>query len=78
MGQRWLDGYSADVEIYLLIKGKRHDVAQIGGSKLILRGNPEIPANTRATLVVIVDGNEERQEIILCEEARQEEPVAFF
>ena len=78
MGQRWLDGYSADVEVYLLIKGVRYDVAQIGGSKLILRGDPDIPANTQATLVVIVDGVEERQDIVICETARQEEPVAFF
>ena len=78
MGQRWLDGYSADVDVYLLIKGTRYDVAQIGGGQLILRGNPEIPANTQATLIVIVDGLEERQEILICEDAREEEPVTFF
>jgi hypothetical protein len=78
MGQRWLEGYSADVEVYLLVRGVRHDVAQIGGGKLILRGNPDIPANTEATLVVIIDGVEERQDIVICEAARQEEPVAFF
>jgi len=78
MGQRWLDGYSADVEVYLLVKGKRYDVAQIGGGSLILRGDPAIPAKTQATLVVVVDGIEERQEIILCDDTLSEEPVAFF
>lgn len=78
MGQRWLDGYSADVEIYLLIDGRRYDVAQIGGGSLILRGNPEIPADTTATLVILIDGVEERQEIVLCDPAREEEPIAYF
>ncbi len=78
MGQRWLDGYSSEVDVYLLIKGERYDVAQIGGGSLILRGNPVIAANTQATLVIIVDGVEERQEIHICEDVRHEEPVAFF
>jgi hypothetical protein len=78
MGQRWLDGYSADVEVYLLIKGKRYDVAQIGGGSLILRGDATIAAKTQATLVLVVDGIEERQVIILCDDTRREEPVAFF
>jgi hypothetical protein len=62
----------------LLIKGERYDVAQIGGGSLILRGNPTIPAKTQATLVIVIDGVEERQEILICEDARNEQPVAFF
>jgi hypothetical protein len=71
MGQRWLDGYSAEVEIYLLIEGKRHDVAQIGGGSVIA-------AKTPAELVIVIDGEEERQKILLCQDARREEPIAFF
>ena len=78
MGQRWLDGYSAEVEIYLLIEGKRLDVAQIGGGSLIMRGNPVIAAKTPAELVIVIDGEEERQKILLCQDARREEPIAFF
>ena len=78
MGQRWLDGYSANVEAYLLIKGERYDIAQIGGGALILRGTPDIPAATRATLVVKVDGEEERQQIMICEHVRHEEPVPYI
>ena len=78
MGQRWLDGYSADVEIYLLIEGRRYDIAQIGGGKFILRGSPQITAQTLATLVILVDGEEERQEIVICNDVQHEEPVAFF
>ncbi len=78
MGQRWLDGYSAHVEAYLLIDGKRYDIAQISSGSMILRGDVKLTANTRATLVIIVDGTEEREEITLCEDAGEEEPVAYF
>ena len=78
MGQRWLDGYSADVDIYLLVKGERYDVAQIGHGKLVLRGEAQLAAQTEAILVIVVDGVEERQRIIICEDARCEEPVTFF
>jgi hypothetical protein len=77
MGQRWLDGYSAAVEIYLLVDGKRFDVAQIGGNSLILRGSATISANTHATLVLIIDGVEQREEILICQNTREEEPVEF-
>jgi hypothetical protein len=79
MGQRWLDGYSADVEVYLLIAGERVDVAQIGHGKLILRTPREFPPGTRATLVFTVDGQEEREEVVLCEGAANvEEPVMYL
>ncbi len=65
MGQRWLDGYSAEVEIYLLIAGKRHDVSQIIDDTLILRDQQSISPGTRAMLVIKVDGHEEREQIRL-------------
>ena len=43
MGERSLDGYSADVEIFLMIDGRRHDVAQISGESLFLRHPHPIP-----------------------------------
>lgn len=78
MGQRWLDGYSAAVEIYLLVDGTRYDVAQIGAGSLILRGPAQIAAQTMATLVMVVDGEEERQQIVLCSNVQDEEPVTYF
>ncbi|REK06748.1 MAG: hypothetical protein DWQ37_22125 [Planctomycetota bacterium] len=79
MGQRWLDGYSADVEIYLLIDGKRFDVAQITDGSLILRDSYEIPAETAAELVLKIDGHEEREKIFLRSGSEsREEPVPFF
>jgi hypothetical protein len=79
MGQRWLDGYSAEVEIYLLIAGRRIEVAQIMGDTLILREQHPIPPETFAELVIKVDGNEEREQIFLRAGAESsQELVPFF
>ena len=78
MGQRWLDGYSAHVEVYVLVGGERYDIAQIGDGSFILRGSPDIAPDTRATLVIKIDGEEERQEIVICGNVRHDEPVAYF
>ena len=79
MGQRWLDGYSAQVELYFLVDGKRHEIAQIGNGSFILRDPNEIPPGTSGTLVIKIDGREEREEVMLCNgAAKREEPVLFF
>ncbi len=79
MGQRWLDGYSAEVEIYLLIDGRRISVAQIAGDTLILRDQQPIPPGTMATLVIKIDDHEEREQIFLQAGAENsKELVPFF
>jgi hypothetical protein len=79
MGQRWLDGYSAHVEIYLLVNGERFDIAQIGRGSLILRDSREIPPATHAKLVIKIDGHEEVEYVFLAEgAANSEQPVPFF
>ena len=79
MGQKWFDGYSAAVEIYLLIDGKRYDVAQIGAGSLILRDSHKIPPHTHAKLVIKIDGTEEAEYVFLGEGANNnEELVPFF
>jgi hypothetical protein len=78
MGQLWLDGYSAEVEIYLLIDGKRLDVAQIARDALVLRDEHPIPPGTAATLVTRIDGHEEREEIFLRAGAENNEQLVPF
>lgn len=78
MGQRWFNGYSAEVEIYLIIDGRRYDVAQIGKGSLILRDSHEIPPSTHAKLVVKIDGVEEVEQVFLGEGVRGEELASFF
>jgi hypothetical protein len=79
MGQIWLDGYSAAIEIYLIIGGQKHDVAQIGGGSLILRHAVKIPPMTNAKLVVKIDGREEVEQVLITDGATcNREPVSFF
>ena len=79
MGQRWFDGYSADVEIYLVIDDKRYEVAQIGSGSLILRDFREIPPCTHAKLIMNIDGNEEAEDVFLGDGAKgNEELVPYF
>jgi hypothetical protein len=78
MGQRWLDGYSADIEIYLIVDGKKHDVAQIGGGSLILRDPIATPADTSAKLVIRIDGHEEIEQVVLTNGSAKDEPVISF
>lgn len=65
MGHRWSDGYSADVEIFLLIDDQRHDVAQIGAGSLILRRPREIAPDTTARLIIRIDGREDDEQVLL-------------
>jgi hypothetical protein len=65
MGRAWPDGYSAHVEVYLVIADERIDIAQIGKSSFVLRDPRTIAPSTPATLVLKIDGKEEREEIIL-------------
>ena len=79
MGQKWFDGYSAEIEIYLVINDKRYDVAQIGAGFLMLRDSNEIPPHTHAKLVMIFDGVEEAENVFLADGAKNnEELVPFF
>jgi len=79
MGQRWFDGYSADIEIFLLHGGKKFDVAQIGGGSLILRDPAPIPAGTNVTLIIRIDGREVSESVLLTGSAEiAEQPVPFF
>ena len=79
MGQRWLDGYSAHIDMYLLIDGEKHDIAQIGRGTLILRNPAVIPPGTEATLMFKIDGVEEVSHVLLPAGAEKfEEPVPYF
>ncbi len=56
MGMNWPDGgYSSEVEIYLLVDGKKVPVSHIGPDSIILR-NKEFVRSGHAEIVIIVDG----------------------
>ena len=79
MGHRWQDGYSADVEIYLLVGDSRIEVAQVMGDSLVLRRHQTLPSETIATLVIVVDGQEDREQILLrTSQGSDSDLVAYF
>ncbi|HWA97075.1 MAG TPA: hypothetical protein VG713_01220 [Pirellulales bacterium] len=79
MGQLLFDEYSADVEIFLLVDGKRYDVAQIGSGSLILRKPAPLPPGTDARLFIRIDAHEEVTPILLTEGADVDSrPIPFF
>jgi hypothetical protein len=59
-----VDRYSAEVTLCLLIDGHELQISQVGPDMLILRDQLDTKT-TNATLVITVDGNERRQEIVL-------------
>ena len=56
--------HSARVDIYLLVNGRRLDVASCLGNKCTLR-NPDEAAPDHAELVITVDGEERRRRVYL-------------
>jgi hypothetical protein len=66
MGNRWKDGYSASVELYLLVGGERFRVAQVGPKSFVLKDDDAlIPPGTEGYLVIIVDGRKKSYPILL-------------
>jgi len=69
MGIQRENGYSAHVEIYLLVDGEPLRVAQVGPGSLILRDLREIPPGASAKLVIKIDDHNEEHDVILFEGA---------
>jgi hypothetical protein len=78
MGQRWLEGYSAQIELYLLLDGQRLEVEQVAGGFFVLRDSHAIPPGTKATLVIKIDGREEREEVFLKSGTTDNEQIVHF
>jgi hypothetical protein len=65
MGTQWKDGYSAHVELFLLVEDKKLRVAQVGPESLILRDACTIPPGTRGRIVIKVDDNQKEHDVVL-------------
>ena len=65
MGKKWADGYSAHVELRLAIAGFSIPLAQVGPTHFILQSNFSAPRWTTAELLITVDGDERRIDIVL-------------
>lgn len=67
MGVHWKQGgYSATVEMYLLVDNKQYDIAQIGPSFLLL-SHPQAISSGHAQIVIRIDDHEEVQDVILAQ-----------
>jgi hypothetical protein len=78
MGSQGLDGYSAQVAIYLLVHGEQLRISKIGPTAFFLRDRLAIPPATHAQILFRIDGHEEIQNIFLSEGATgTAEPVTY-
>jgi hypothetical protein len=79
MGTSWAHGYSAHVELFLVVGGEKLRVAQVGPDSLILRDLRVIAPSTSAKLVINIDDHREEHDVVLFEGAAgTNEPVRFF
>lgn len=65
MGTQHKDGYSADVEGFLVVAGQRIRLATSNGCSVVLAESCELVPNTVAELLVIVDGSETSRAVTL-------------
>ena len=78
MGTHWKDGYSAQVELYLLVLGEQLRISRIGRDSFVLRDRLAIPPSTQAVLLIEVDDHSELQDILLPEGADgSDQPVRY-
>jgi hypothetical protein len=57
-------GYSADVQLFLIVDGRTYALAQIGPDFVTLREPAELPT-ADAEVVMVVDGRENRWAVTL-------------
>ena len=65
MGTHHKDGYSADVEGYLVVDGRRTRLAKTNGSVFVLAEPREVTPGTEGELLVIVDGRKHSRRVML-------------
>lgn len=65
MGIQWQDGgYSAEVEIFLLVDGRKLPVSHIDDKTLILREGEAVPDGP-AQVIIRIDGRENIYDVII-------------
>lgn len=78
MGRYWVDGYSADVEIYLLLEdGRRLEISQIANGRFFLREPSALP-EMFARVVIKVDGRERAIDVLLYQGADPKDPCVSY
>jgi hypothetical protein len=65
MGMQRENGYSATVEGFFVLNGKRLRVAKTNGRTLVLAEPSEFAPGTAGELLIIVDGHEDSRRVML-------------
>jgi len=61
----WKDGgYSASVDVYVIVDGQKIEVAEIGPDSMVLRDHEHVVRGS-AEIVIEVDGHKEIHHVIL-------------
>jgi hypothetical protein len=71
-------GYSARVDLKLLVNGRLLDVAQVGPDRCVLRNPVELPQGTEGEIIMHVDNHERRWHVLLFEGANSDTPIVHF
>lgn len=69
-------GYSARVDLFLIVHGERIEVSQVGAGVLYFQ-EPVLLREDQATLIVDVDGNAARREITIVDHEAASKRVRF-
>jgi hypothetical protein len=77
MGTQWKDGYSAHVELTLVVDGERLPVAQVGPESLILRNASELEP-CFADLIIRIDDTVDNYRIAIYDGASQSNPIVKY
>ncbi len=79
IGKRRADGYSAHVDIYLIVGNEKIRISRIGPDSFVVADRVEIPPATQCTLVIRVDDHEEACDILITEGVSgNERPARYF
>ena len=78
MGTHHKDGYSADVEGFLVVDGQRTRLAKTNGSEFVLAEPCELTPGTEGELLVIVDGNKHSRRVTLPDGISEGQTVVVY
>jgi hypothetical protein len=71
-------GYSPNVLIYLEIDKKKIRLADVLNDSATLYEHANVPSNTLAQLVIVVDNQEKRQQVLLYEGISKNSNIIYF
>ena len=78
MGRQYEDGYSADVEGFLVVGSSRFRLAKTNGCTLVLAESCELAPGTAGEIVLVIDGNASSRLVVLPDGVPKGQNVASY